>query len=305
MFQRPWSTLFQILLPFFSVQTIKKAIGMIFTCGLIMIAQQYLQLFLKDKWQEMRLRNNSISLRAFAKRIGTPSSALSEFLRGKRNFSLELALKIAENLSLSKNDIKLIEDKYSQEMATNSINIHPYSKQELQLQGDQYELVADPIYYSLLCLLETKNFNPNLKWISQRLGLTTTKIKKGLAVLKRLNLVTESHGNLIPTDKSLQTTEDITNASLKKRHVENLESAKNAIYLHDVLERDFCFMTMAIDPSKLPKAKKMIREFRNQLCAFLESGEKSEVYEMCIQLFPKTSKPKPHLTYKKRTKGKL
>ena len=47
-------------------------------------------------------------------------------------------------------------------------------------------------------------------------------------------------------------------------------------------------MTMAIYPKKLPMAKTMIRDFREQLCQYLETDNKTEVYELAIQLFPKT-----------------
>jgi len=45
---------------------------------------------------------------------------------------------------------------------------------------------------------------------------------------------------------------------------------------------------MAIDSSKLPAAKEMIRTFRRKLCEFLESGKKDEIYNLNIQLVPTT-----------------
>jgi hypothetical protein len=49
-------------------------------------------------------------------------------------------------------------------------------------------------------------------------------------------------------------------------------------------------MTMAIDPKKLPQAKERIRDFRRGLSEFLESGNRSEVYRINIQLMPVTKK---------------
>lgn len=54
------------------------------------------------------------------------------------------------------------------------------------------------------------------------------------------------------------------------------------------MDREFTFITMAVDKSKMIEAKAMIREFRDKLCAYLEEGEKTEVYELAIQLFPRT-----------------
>ena len=50
--------------------------------------------------------------------------------------------------------------------------------------------------------------------------------------------------------------------------------------------REFGVMTMALDPKKLPQAKKMIRQFRQQIAALCESGKPKLVYHFCTQLFP-------------------
>ena len=44
-------------------------------------------------------------------------------------------------------------------------------------------------------------------------------------------------------------------------------------------------MTMAIDPLKLPEAKKLISAFNRKMSRFLEGGDKKEVYELQISLF--------------------
>ena len=40
--------------------------------------------------------------------------------------------------------------------------------------------------------------------------------------------------------------------------------------------------------SKLTEAKARMRKFRDELCDYLEEGEKTEVYELSLQLFPRT-----------------
>jgi hypothetical protein len=49
-------------------------------------------------------------------------------------------------------------------------------------------------------------------------------------------------------------------------------------------------MTMAIDPRKLPLAKTLIREFRFRLAELLETGNRTEVYNLNVQLVPVTKK---------------
>ncbi len=54
------------------------------------------------------------------------------------------------------------------------------------------------------------------------------------------------------------------------------------------MARDMSFMTMAIDPVKLPEIKKMVRKFQDELADFIDKGDKKEVYEICMQIFPRT-----------------
>ena len=50
--------------------------------------------------------------------------------------------------------------------------------------------------------------------------------------------------------------------------------------------RDFSAMTIALDLEKLPEAKTIIREFRQKMGTLLRNGNKTEVYQLAIQLYP-------------------
>ena len=55
---------------------------------------------------------------------------------------------------------------------------------------------------------------------------------------------------------------------------------------NDPLERrSTTGMTMAIDPSKLPVARKLIEDFMFKLCEVLESGERAALYQLSVSLF--------------------
>ena len=49
-------------------------------------------------------------------------------------------------------------------------------------------------------------------------------------------------------------------------------------------------MTMAIDVDRLPEAREVITKFRRELCALLENGEQTRVYNLGIQLYPVSEK---------------
>jgi hypothetical protein len=54
------------------------------------------------------------------------------------------------------------------------------------------------------------------------------------------------------------------------------------------MERDFTTVTMAIDKRKLSTAKELIRKFEDELSDLLESGHRTDVYRLSVQLFPFT-----------------
>ena len=255
-----------------------------------MEAQLFLQKSIRERLDELREKNNQFSLRAFARILKVSPASLSEFLNGKRVLSPKMLKKLAENLCLPPEDIEVL----SQKIVRDKKGIDDPSKRSkraIQLKNDQYYLVADWHYYAILCLAEIPDFKEDYEWIATRINTTAKKAKEAIERLLRLNLLTyDDKGKLIlSTTNELVTTEDIPSTSLKKRHSENLEAARESLYNDDVLLRDFSFATIAIDPEKLPKAKEMIRKFQDELFDFLESGEKKEVYEICMQMFPRTN----------------
>lgn len=254
-----------------------------------MEAQIYLQKTLRERLDQLKTKNNSFSLRAFARLLDVSPASLSEFLNGKRVLSPKMLLKLADRLCLPPEDFSVLNDKINRDKK-GLTHTPESSRKTIQLQNDQYYLVADWHYYAILCLAETKEFTGDSDWIAKRLKTTKKKVAESMERLLRLGLLEYTQdGNLTYHDIELSTTEDIPNTSLKKRHSENLEAARESLFTDDVMLRDFSFATLAIDPAKLPEAKKMIREFQDKLYDFLEEGDKKEVYEICMQIFPRSN----------------
>lgn len=257
-----------------------------------MEAQQLIQKTLRERLDELKLKNSSFSLRAFARLLEISPASLSEFLNGKRVLSEKMIKKIALKLSLSPSEYteltnKINNDKNKTSNTEQSLNL----KDKVQLQNDQYFLVADWHYYSILCLVETENFVKDYEWIAKRLNTSASKVKECFERLLRLGyLEFDKLGNLHYKDVEIQTSEDIPNTSLKRRHKENFEAATEQLYIDDVTKRDYSFMTLSIDPNQLPEVKRRIRKFQDELESFLEKGSKKEVYEFCFQVFPRTNK---------------
>ena len=72
-----------------------------------MIEQVEVQEALNERLIELRGKNPGFSMRAFSKRLGISSSALSEILSGKRKISKKMAAKIATRMDLTPEEIVL------------------------------------------------------------------------------------------------------------------------------------------------------------------------------------------------------
>ncbi len=74
--------------------------------------------------------------------------------------------------------------------------------------------------------------------------------------------------------------------AVRQSHFEDLKMAENVLNTMPVTERDFSSITIAISKAKLPLAKKMIRQFQDQLSAVLEADTKDEVYKFNFYAIP-------------------
>lgn len=251
-------------------------------------AQLFLQKTIRERLDELKAKNRQFSLRAFARLLSISPASLSEFLNGKRGLSAKMLKNIGEKLCLDPEDLHTLNEKIARDQKC--IDHKPKThKRNIQLQNDQYYLIADWIYYAILCLAETADFNDCSAWIAQRLQTSEQRVDKAIKRLLRLGFLTyDDSGRLSCQDVELSTSEDVPNTSLRKRHMDNLEDAKDSLLNDDILHRDMTFMTLAIDVDKLPEIKKMIRKFQDQIENFAYANKKNEIYELCIQLFPRT-----------------
>jgi uncharacterized protein (TIGR02147 family) len=130
-------------------------------------------------------------------------------------------------------------------------------------------------------------FKADPKWISKKLSITVEEAKAAVDRLKRLQLIYEESGSLIKTSKFHTNLSSVdTSAAHKELQHQWIDKAKAAIDECPQEQKDITAITMAIDMANLPKAKELIKKFRRDLCALLEEGEQTQVYNLAIQLYP-------------------
>ena len=160
-----------------------------------------------------------------------------------------------------------------------------------RLQTDQFQCIADWYHFAILSLLETKDASSNIGWIAKRLRISRREAIGAVERMLRLGLLTKTiDGKLRLTRTSYTTSDEVTNTAVRKNHSQILERARESLESDEIGMRDSTSMMMAINTERLPEAKKLIREFRDKLSAFLEGGKQKEVYALAVNLIPITTK---------------
>lgn len=257
--------------------------------GKITSPQLAIQKTLQEALLEAQARNRAFSLRSFAKKLGVGPSSLSEILNGKRRVSRKLAERMTEKLCLPPHERAALLELFPEKSGPDQEN--GAGKDYTRLSADQFHAISDWYHFAILSLAETVDFSSHPEWIAQRLGIRRFEAEMALERLQRLGLlrVTEQ-GEVVPTRGGFTSSDDIQDLALRRAHSRNLTLAEQSLEKDHVTLRDFTAVTMAIDPERLPVAKQMIREFQDKLSAFLESGSKTEVYKVSMQLFPLTQR---------------
>jgi uncharacterized protein (TIGR02147 family) len=247
------------------------------------------QKMLLTKYEELRSKNSKFSRRAFARKLGISSGAISEIVNGQRKISLKLAGRISARLGLDPQERSEVLSIFKSD--SDSAVALRQKKAYLQLSADQFRLIADWYHFGILTLMRTQSFKSDRKWIASRLGLPQSGVDKAIDRMKRLGLVSEDRrGWLSRSKEQYRTSDDIANASIRSAHKQYLDKAKESLDRDAVIERDFSSTMITMNLDKLDRAKEVIRKFQDELTTELEAEPGSEVYQLCVQLFPLSKK---------------
>lgn len=257
--------------------------------------QPYYSIFLKNLLVSRCQRNSAYSLRAFAQSLKSDAGTISSIINLKRPLSLKKAEQIISILNPTETerqrflssvvlfyksrDLKRKDPKVSQ------FNLKKY-KTLRALDVEIYHMIADWYHAAILELTYQNEFTPTPSWISKQLGITYSEAKVALDRLLQLELIEEKEGKFHKVNDHLDLLHATQTSSVrKKKQIQIRQKSIEAIEIDTVESRYMTSVTMCIDPKLLPEARKRIDEFNDSLCAFLESGERKEVYCMELGLF--------------------
>jgi uncharacterized protein (TIGR02147 family) len=242
------------------------------------------QNFLVSIFQDRKKKNSKYSLRAFARDLKVPASRLSEILNGKRKISKKMKLHFAEHLDLSPEMAREKFDLQTHDPKVEGSVRYTYA----EIKEDTLAIVVDWYHFAILNLIDTQDFESSPQWIAKRLGIEKQTAVLALQRLQRVGLIVLVDREYKKTKNNLSTSDQITSQALKAAHRQVLDRTVNALDKIPVTLRDISSVSMAIDLKNLNLAKLEIKRFRRRLARLMETGERTEVYNLNVQFVPVT-----------------
>ncbi len=253
-----------------------------------MNGQNQLQTLLQQGYLDAKSKNPGYSLRAFARRLGLNSGAVSSIINGKRRVSKKMAARILERLGLAL-DVrrKVLESLEFERTGVNVSKLQGVQRSEyLQIAGEQFHLISEWQHFAILSLIRTRDFKSEPKWIAKRLGISLTLAKRSLQRLELLGFIVDQDGRWVRGAPKYSTTDGVADGAIRRAFEQDLQLSVESLHRDPVEKRDFTTITMAVDPRSMAKVKERVRVFQDEVAAIMESGELTEVYKLTVGVFP-------------------
>jgi len=244
--------------------------------------------FLQDVFVDRCQRNSAYSIRSFAKNLNMDHSYLNRILKGKKEVSDKLIIRLGKELGFSLKELKPFLSSQS-------------PKGKLGKSLDKFKKISEEVFVSIskwyydgiLELTKLKGFVPSSIWISKTLGIPQSEVNIATQRLQDLNLleikdsgewVDQSEFNTIITD-------EFTSNAQKRLQRELLKKAADALDTFPKEVRSQSSLMMAIDRRKFKQANEIIKNFRREMSELLESSdeEKNDVYQLVVSFYPLTN----------------
>lgn len=234
--------------------------------------------FLKHKFAELQKDNPRYSLRSFAAKVGISAGRMNELIHDKRALSDFYAEKITKALGLNLHDKRQLYS-FITTKARKVNSVRTLGSEE-GLHVRSWENLA------ILSIMRTDDFEPDVNWIAQRLGVSSERIQECFQILQEHDLIRiGANGEMERTSSRV-----VTMATKETCHHERSKMEKSMEAMMKVAPemRNHSAVTVATNPNKIKEANERIKEFRRKLAEFMEDGPKTEVYSLTINLFPLT-----------------
>jgi uncharacterized protein (TIGR02147 family) len=212
-------------------------------------------------------------------------------LRDKRPASPEFVERAGRCLGLSPKEIEAFRSIEAARKCMNGTAKRPSKTPYMALSKEVFETIEDWRHYVILSLMKVSDFRNDVDWIAAAMKIPSSEVEVYIERLKRVGLLRVlEDGSWIDCSSGSATTglsDFETSQALRRAQKRFLSLAAESLETVPIGRRDHSSIVMATHSSKVAGAKKIINQFRRDLCAFLEDcEEKNAVYSFSTALYP-------------------
>lgn len=261
--------------------------------------------FLSDMYDYMKSEKKYFSYRYFAKKAGFSSpNYLKLVIDRQRNLTDASIQKVAKGFDLNKSESSFLENLVNMNQATshnekdfyyNKIISLRHRRDGHFLEKEEYEYFSKWYYPVIREILVTNAHSPSSEDIAVQLNpsVTAREVENALDLLSKLNLIKrESDGRWQQTSKAVTTGAEVRSVIVTNFHKEMINLAVESIDRHSPELRDVSALILNVRQETIPRLKKMLAEFRQELIDLVSTESHPEmVVVINMQMFP-TSNPK-------------
>lgn len=243
----------------------------------------YLQV-LDEEFARRRAKDARYSLRSYADDLELNAGSLSSILTGKRMIPARKVMPIVRKLELTG-------DKQRQFLESLPKGA-PSPKNSQQLDPERVRVLFEEWeYFVILALFRLEDFESSAAWIAERAGIPAERVEDCLDHLFTLGFVRENTEGVWERSHSvLHSTHDTPSSAIRASHKENLRIAAEKLDAIPLEERDYSFLTVALDEKHFSKLKRLVLKFRDEISELDETSPKKRLYRIAVQCFPLTKK---------------
>ena len=249
---------------------------------------------LSDELKRRVQKNPRYSLRAYATYLGLHPSALCRILSGKQPLSSKSGVRIIRKLSLDENEQRLFlqsmleaKKRKSVQELSSALKREDLSPPKLEVSPQAVAPFTSLLCFSILQLTFLESFKSDPVWISDVLKTSAAKVQPAMNALINIGLLNKTEDRIVSEPSRTILKENGPFEEFSRKHQQLvLDRAIRSVQEDPSSERAHYEVTIAIDPSKLQEANKMMIEFADRVCDFLTAGTRTEVYQLAFQLFP-------------------
>jgi transcriptional regulator with XRE-family HTH domain len=237
--------------------------------------QRFYLNILHKEYEKRVLRNARFSLRKFAYELEIEPSVLSKYFRKQRGITERSFQNIVKLLGLTAESLDKREEEFYRNLS--ELKLLPEEHQDILKNWHSFVILES------LSLIDAQ---PNIEWISAKTGLKKEIVQKNVTKLFEIGGIAEVDGKWVDQFQNLTfvASENMDTPIGRSFQKNILDESKKSIDLGQKDKKSHTNVIFTIDERLIPEVTKRIRDFRRDICQYLEENEqeKNNVYNLQI-----------------------